>query len=115
MPLKQTGSGSRLKVTEADIRRQIVDYLEIKGWLVIPNIAGKLFVGDGAITHPGIADLTALRAGRTVWIEVKRPGTKKNRPGTQKESQKVFQRQVEHAGGEYILAFGIEDLQREGI
>ncbi len=100
----------KAKITEADIRGQLIDYLKIKGWTVIPNIAGKLYVGDGGRTHPGIADLTVIKGGRVVWLEVKRPGT-----GKQSESQKQFQADIEAAGGEYVIARSVEDLQGVGI
>ncbi len=100
----------KAKITESDIRKQLVDYLKIKGWTVIPNIAGKLYVGDGGRTYPGIADLTVIKNGRVVWVEVKRPGT-----GRQSEKQKEFQADIEVAGGEYVLACCIEDSEGVGI
>ena len=101
--------------TEADIRHQITDYLNLKGWLVIPNIAGKLYVGDAGKTHPGIADLTALKDGRVVWIEVKRPKSKGKAAGTQSETQEQFQAAIEAHGGEYILAYGVGELISRGM
>ncbi len=100
----------KAKITETDIRRQLVDYLKIKGWTVIPNIAGKLYVGDAGRTYPGVSDLTAIKNGRHVWVEVKRPGT-----GKQSESQKQFQAEIEQAGGEYVIARCVEDLMGVGM
>ncbi len=91
-----------VKITEADIRRQVRDYLRIKGWFVFYHLAG---LGS----FPGLPDLQAVRGGRTVYIELKRPG------GKQRPSQIEFQADLEAAGGEYILCRGIEDLEERGI
>lgn len=55
-----------------------------------------------------MSDLQALKNGRAVFIEIKRPG------GRQSEFQKKFQKTVEAAGFEYILARGIEDVEHLG-
>ena len=55
--------------------------------------------------YPGLSDLVAVRGGQVVHIEVKTP------KGVQSEKQKRFQRKLEAAGGEYILARGIEDVE----
>jgi len=89
-------------VKESDIRRQIRDYLRLKGWFTF-----HLLQGLGS--YPGLSDLVALKAGQVLFIELKRPG------GRQSEKQKEFQHNVEAQGCRYILARGIEDLQKEGI
>jgi hypothetical protein len=43
------------------------------------------------------------------WIECKAPN------GKQSELQKEFQREVECMGHVYILAYGIDDLQKAGL
>lgn len=53
----------------------------------------------------GSPDIIAILNGFFVGIEVKRPGNKQN------ESQKAFQRNIEGAGGYYILATSPEDLE----
>jgi len=83
---------------ETAIRKQIQDYLRWTGWFVYYNLAG---LGS----YPGLSDLVAVRGGRVVHIEVKTP------KGVQSEKQKKFQRKLEAAGGEYILARGIEDVE----
>ncbi len=55
-------------------------------------------------SYPGIADLYAVKGGRSIWVEVKTPA------GRQSEVQREFQRQVEEHGGVYVLARGIKDL-----
>ncbi len=91
------------KTTETDIRKQLQDYLGWRGWHVHYNLAG---LGS----YPGISDLTAIKNGRVVWVEVKKPGT-----GKQSDKQKQFQVDIEAAGGEYVIARSIEDLKEVGI
>jgi len=55
-------------------------------------------------SYLGIADLYAVKGGRSIWVEVKTPA------GRQSEVQREFQRQVEEHGGVYVLARGIKDL-----
>jgi Holliday junction resolvase len=83
---------------ETAIRKQIQDYLRWTGWFVYYNLAG---LGS----YPGLSDLVAVRGGRVVHIEVKTP------KGVQSEKQRRFQRKLEAAGGEYVLARGIEDVE----
>ncbi|MGB9886737.1 MAG: VRR-NUC domain-containing protein [Moorellales bacterium] len=93
-----------MKVTEAEIQRQIRDYLRWTGWFVIRN-------HQSLGSHRGLADLTAVKDGWVVWIEVKVPG------GRQSKYQEEFQRQIEAHGGTYILARSVEDVERalEGV
>jgi len=83
---------------ETAIRRQIQDYLRWTGWFVYYNLAG---LGS----YPGLSDLVAVRDGRVVHIEVKTP------KGVQSEKQKRFQRKLEAAGGEYVLARSVADVE----
>jgi len=87
-----------MKKSESDIRRQIQDYLRWTGWFVYYNL-------QGLGSYPGLSDLVAIKGGQVVHIEVKVPG------GRQSEKQKKFQEDLEAAGGEYILARGIEDVE----
>ena len=87
-----------MAANETAVRRQIQDYLRWTGWFVYYNLAG---LGS----YPGLSDLVAVRDGRVVYIEVKTP------KGVQSEKQKRFQRKLEAAGGEYVLARGIEDVE----
>ena len=87
---------------ESDIRKLLRDYLRWHGWHVHHNLAG---LG----TYPGISDLTCIKDGRVVWLEVKTPS------GRQSEGQVKFQQKVEAAGGEYVLACSIENLKEAGM
>lgn len=89
---------AKLQITETDIRRQIQDYLRLTGWFVYYNL-------QGLGCYPGLSDLVAVKNGRVVHVEIKKPG------GRQSEKQKEFQRRLESAGGEYVLAKGIEEIE----
>lgn len=87
-----------LRTLETDIRRQIKDYLWLKGWLVLYHL-------QGLGSCPGLPDLQAIKNGQVVFIELKRLG------GKQSERQKEFQAKLEAAGGTYILCRTIEDIE----
>jgi Holliday junction resolvase len=87
-----------MAANETAIRKQIQDYLRWTGWFVYYNLAG---LGS----YPGLSDLVAVRGGRVVHIEVKTP------KGVQSDKQKRFQRDLEAAGGEYILARSVADVE----
>ena len=85
-------------ITEKDIRRVCRDYLKVKGWFVF-----HLLQGLGC--YPGLTDMIAIKGGRVLFIEYKKPGRSK-----QSEKQKQFQANIEKMGGEYILVKCLEDL-----
>lgn len=91
-----------VKITEKDVREQVKEYLKIKGWFCYYNLAG---LGS----YPGLSDLVAVKGGRVVHIELKKP------TGVQSERQIRFQAELEAAGGEYVLARGIDDLRKADI
>ena len=93
---------SKPKVTETDIRRQVRDYLRYRGWFCFHVLQGL-----GA--YRGISDIIAVKGGRVLFVELKTPR------GRQSEYQKVFQADLEAAGGEYILCRGADDLLKRGI
>lgn len=86
---------------EADIRRLVTDCLRLNGWFVYYNL-------QGLGCYPGLPDLVATKAGRTIHIELKRPG------GKQRPHQREFQRRLEEAGGTYLLVAGLEDIEHLG-
>lgn len=91
-----------IPLKESDIRQQIKDYLQLQGYFTF-----HLLQGLGC--YPGLSDIVAMKNGQVLFVEIKRPA------GRQSDKQKKFQADVEAAGGEYILARGIEDLQERGI
>jgi len=86
------------KITETDILRQIRARLQWDKWLVIRH-------QQGLGCHKGLSDLTALKNGQTVYIEVKKPG------GRQSDVQKDFQADIEAHGGVYVLAKSVDDVE----
>jgi Holliday junction resolvase len=83
---------------ESDIQQAIKTWLMYQGWYVV-----KIHQSLGS--HRGIADLYCIKAGRSVWIEVK---TVKGRLS---EHQEKYRTEIEAHGGEYLIARGIEDVE----
>lgn len=84
-------------LTEKEIRNQIQSYLRCAGWFVYYNLAG---LGS----YPGLSDLVAIRDGQIIHIEIK------NKHGLQSDKQRAFQKNLEAAGGIYILARDLRDV-----
>lgn len=84
-------------VKESDIQAQIKEYLLRKGWFVV-----KIHQSLGCVK--GIADLYAIKNGRSVWIEVKTPN------GRLSEHQERFWSDVVNHGGIYIVARSVDDV-----
>lgn len=83
---------------ETYIRRAITDLLKMDGWDVTYHMQGPL-------CRKGFPDLTALKDGKTLYIEVK------TKTGKQSAYQVAFQKVCEAHGGTYILARGVEDVK----
>ncbi len=93
----------KVKISESDIRRQVRDYLRIRGWFVFHILQG------GVGVYRGITDLIAVKGGRVIFLELK------TKTGRQSQHQVKFQADIEAHGGEYVLCRGVEDLQGRGI
>lgn len=83
---------------EIDILRQVRDYLRWQGWYVYRN-------HQSLGSHKGLSDLTAVRDGKTVWIEIKKPG------GKLSEHQIKFGEEIETHGCKYLIVKNIEDCE----
>lgn len=83
---------------ETVIRRSIVDALRRSAWFVYYNM--QMGIGQ----HKGLADLTAMRNGEVVFIEVK---TEK---GRQSPEQLQFQKDCESHGVKYMVARSVNDI-----
>ena len=83
---------------ETLIRRAIVQVLKLDGWDVT-------YHQQGPLCRKGFPDLTALKDGKTLYIEVK------TKTGKQSAYQVDFQKACEAHGGTYILARGVEDVK----
>lgn len=85
---------------ESDIQAAIRDYLQWTGWFCWKN---HQTLGS----YRGVADLTAIKDGRHLYIEVK------TATGQLSEDQKKFRDDLVRAGGTYILARSVEDLEQQ--
>ncbi len=70
---------------ESEIRAQVKEFLEWQGWFVFYYL-------QGLGSYPGLPDLQDVKGGRTIYIEIKRPG------GRQSAKQKKFQQDLKAAG-----------------
>jgi hypothetical protein len=82
---------------ETVILRAVRRHLETDGWYVV-----RIQQGLGCVK--GIADLVAMKAGRTVWLEVK------TATGAQSDYQVAFERAVLAHGGEYRVARSVDSV-----
>lgn len=88
-------------IKETDIQKAVKEYLQWNGWFVFKN-------HQSLGSYKGIADLYAIRAGRSVWIEIKKP------EGVQSQDQIEFEADIKAHGGEYIVARSVDDVQHLG-
>jgi hypothetical protein len=108
-----------LPVKERDIQRAVLDYLAARrifafrtntGAAMLPGRGGKpqlvRFGYKGVADVIGCYQTPAAYKGRFFAIEVKGP------KGKQSDEQADFQREVEKAGGIYILARSVEDVAK---
>ena len=90
---------TKLKITENDVKRVVKDYLNIKGYF-------NFHILQGIGSFKGIPDIIAIKAGRVLFLEIKKP------KGKQSEYQKQFQIFIEGHGGEYYIVRSLEDLMK---
>lgn len=90
--------------TEAQIQQEIVTYLRTLGWVVL-ELRGNARRGGTVFQTKGLPDLYALRRGRAVWLEVKRPG---QRP---RSEQRRLHTLLRNAGAEVYVVTGIDALK----
>lgn len=88
-----------LKMLESDVKRKVREYLLRSGWFVF-NIHQQ-----GQFCHRGISDYIAVKNGRVLFIEVKKPVG-----GKQSSYQIKFERDITEHGGEYLLVNSLESL-----
>lgn len=87
---------------ETLILRAVRCELERAGWHVLRQQQGL-----GCVK--GVADLVALRGGRTVWLEIK------TQTGRQTADQVDFERAIVVHGGEYLVIRSVDDLALAGL
>jgi hypothetical protein len=104
-PKSKTG-----KILERDVKKLVKQWLNLHGILFhdVPNQGTYNAKRDRYMSFKGTAgapDLVACVKGLYVGIELKAPGR------TQSLYQKDFQQRIEKAGGIYLIARGVEDLE----
>lgn len=96
---------------ERAVQRAILLWLKANGCLVAVTDAGAAYRAGafGADTVPaGWPDITGLLPdGRFIGVEVKAPG------GRQSPVQKHIEQEIRKRSGIYVLAYSIDDVQRE--
>jgi len=97
--------------TEAQLQQAIVNLLQAYGWYVIVTDAGEAARASRqrhrqGRMRPGTPDLVALRDGRGVLIEVKRPR------GRLTERQRAEHELARHCGVPVLVARSAEDVER---
>lgn len=97
------------KQSETQIQRAILQYLRAKRFFVVRlnntgvwDPAGSFFRKSPNVT-PGVSDLVMVHRGLSYWIEIKTPA------GRQSPDQKVFQANVERAGGKYVVLRSLDE------
>lgn len=89
-------------LTESQIQRQIVDYLQYTGWLVLQTYLGSNRGGSVWMTK-GLPDICAIKNGRHVWLEIKTPA------GRVKPEQEILHQQLRAHGAEIYVVRSLED------
>ena len=84
---------------ETIIRREVKEALQASGWYCITN-----FQGVGSFR--GLSDLTILKGGKVIFLEIKTPSPKSK----QSPDQVQFQRICESHGVEYRIARDVADI-----
>lgn len=112
----------KLLLSEVDVQRQCIDWLEIHGWRCIRTGYGSIHRDGKAVEHygeEGMPDYLAIfyadhgAAALVVWIEFKRPGGRGSRKGTLSTLQRVW-RDVERERGAVVLVIdSLEQLKVE--
>lgn len=83
---------------ESVILNQVRDVLRLDGWDVTRH-------QQGLGSRRGFPDLTALKDGKTLYIEIK------TAKGRQSVYQVEFERVCRAHGGEYVLARSVDDIR----
>lgn len=97
---------------ETIIQLKILKHLQAKGIYCWRNNNGALWdpklriYRNNPLMKPGIADIIAVHNGKHIEIECKTD------VGRQSPAQKIHQKRIEAAGGVYILARSVEDVNK---
>lgn len=91
-------------MTEAQIQRDIEQFLRLSGFLVYRMNSGKVR-NNVRMNEKGTPDLLAVGLHRTLWIEVKTP------EGRVSTDQKRMHERLEHRNQEILIARSVEDVE----
>lgn len=92
---------------ERTIQNAIMVWLRVNGYRVIRQNSGALPNEQGRpvrFGEPGLPDILALRDGRYIWVEVKRPGR------VPTAIQQQVHADLRQAGATVIVATSVDDL-----
>lgn len=105
-----------LEVSESDIQKQIIEYLNLKGHYVWRNNTGGtpyIYKGKQRFIHygkKGSSDILGVaKDGKIIAIEVKRPGNNLT------PEQTWFLGEINGRGGYGIFAYSLDDVIRFGL
>lgn len=94
---------------ESDVQKAILDYLRYRGIFCFKNNTVGIYKRDTGAYIPsqskGSPDIICVVDGKFIGIEVKGPS------GRQSPDQIEFQERLERAGGRYIVARSIDDVE----
>ncbi|WP_461367302.1 VRR-NUC domain-containing protein [Candidatus Darwinibacter acetoxidans] len=96
--MKRIPGARAVRERESDIQRAIRDYLRLMGWFVWHNL-------QSLGSYRGLADLTAVKDGTVLFIEVK------TSRGRLTQHQERFKDHLTRAGGHYVVARSIDDVE----
>ena len=101
-------------IKESDIQSAICEYLAHKGEFFWRQNSGGMYREGRFFSTPkwgknGVPDILIVKDGWFIGLEVKTP------KGRQNEAQKLFEKEVKEAGGEYHVVRSIEDVQEIGL
>ena len=97
----------KIKVLEKEIQKAILDWLGYNKIFHYRNATTGIFMSNGrwkTSQSKGSPDIIAVIKGRYIGIEVKAESKK------QSPAQKEFQKNLEKAGGKYILAYSMDEV-----
>ena len=98
----------KIKISEKDVVRQVIDYLTIKHYLFIRNNTGAFKTESGGFYRfgsVGSPDILVFHKNDFYGIECK------SSIGKQSPAQKEFQEKFDNAGGIYLLIKSLEELK----
>ena len=96
---------------ENAVTKALREYLTLKGAKVVRVQAGMMKIGKGPaarvmrLAEAGTADLLGVYKGQAIAVEAK------TATGRQSDTQRAFQQAWEKAGGKYVVARSVADLE----